>query len=131
MHYWKRWFAAAACRGRLGAGLWRESDQRCTQALDFRVGRRERLQFENTKRAPVAPEKADDDGTAIQKIRKIDETAAPASQLEQGHRLARLYCLGDDACFCERLDRALHSINRARFGVRLVFATARFVLRLQ
>jgi hypothetical protein len=95
------------------------------------VGRRERLQFENTKGAPVAPEKADDDGTAIQKIRKIDETAAPASEPEQGRPLAGLYGLGDDACFCERLDRPLHSINRARFGVRLVFATARFELRLQ
>src|ERR1700730_18450634 len=31
-----------------------------------------------TKGAPVAPEKADDDGTAIKKIRKIDETAPPA-----------------------------------------------------
>ena len=120
-----------AGRGRRTSSLRRESDKRCAQAFDFRVGRRERLQFENTKGAPGTPEKAGDGGTTIKKIRKIDETAAPASQLEQGHRLARLYCLGDDACFCERLDRALHSINRARFGVRLVFATARFVLRLQ
>jgi len=94
------------------------------------VGRGKRLQLENAKGAPVAPEKADDDGTTIKKVRKVDETAGPTSEPEQGRRLAGLYGLGNDACFCEHLDRAPHGIDRAWFGVRLVFVTARFELRL-
>jgi hypothetical protein len=95
------------------------------------VGRRKRPQFENTKGAPVAPEKADDDRTTIEKIRKIDEIAVPASEPEQGRRLAGFYGICDEAGFGERLDRAARGINHVGFGVRLVFATARFELRLQ
>ena len=95
------------------------------------MGRRKRLQFVNTKGAPVAPEKTDDDGTTIEKIRKVDETAATASQPEQGRRLAGLCGIGDEARFGEGLDRAPHGINHLWFGVRLVFATACVKLRLQ
>jgi hypothetical protein len=109
----------------------RESNKRCAQAFDYRLGRRERLQFENTKGAPGTPEKADDDGTTVKKIREINETAAPASQPEQTRRLAGLYGLGDKACLSERPDRAPRGINHLWFGVRLVFATACVKLRLQ
>src|SRR5437867_9164593 len=95
------------------------------------MGRRQRFQFEKTKGAPVAPEKADDDGTTFKKVRKVDETAGPTSEPEQGRHLAGLYGLGDETCFGERLDRAPRGINHAGFGVRLVFSTACFKLRLQ
>jgi hypothetical protein len=95
------------------------------------VGRRERLQFKNTKGAPRTPEKADDDGTTFKKIRKIDETTAPASEPEETRRLAGLYGLGDEACLSERPDRAPRGINHLWFGVRLVFATVCVKLRLQ
>jgi len=88
------------------------------------MDRRERLQFENTIGAPVASEKADDNGTAIEKIRKIDETAAPASQPEQGRRFARLHGLGDETRCGERLYRAPRGIDHVRLGVRLALKTA-------
>jgi hypothetical protein len=130
LQYRKRRFAVTTGRGRRTSSLRRESDKRCAQAFDFRVGRRERLQFENTKGAPRTPEKGDDDGTTIKKIRKI-ETAAPALEPEETRRLAGLYGLGDEACLSERPDRAPRGINHLWFGVRLVFATACVKLRLQ
>ena len=90
--------------------------------------RRQRLQFENTKGAPVTPEKADNDGPTIKEVRKVDETAGPISEPEQGRRLAGLYGLGDETRFGERLDRASRGINHAGFNVSLVFATACFKL---
>ena len=95
------------------------------------MGRRKRLQFENTKGAPGTPEKADDDGTTIKKIRKVDETVGPTSEPEQGRRLAGLYGLGDEARLGELLDRAPHGGNHVWLGVRLVFATACCKLGLQ
>ena len=131
LQYRKRRFGVAARRGRLTSSLRRKSHQRCAQPLDFRVDCCKRLQFENTKGAPIAPHKADDDGTTIEEIRKIDEIAAPASEPEQGRRLAGFYGLGDEAGFGERPDRAARGINHVGFSVRLVFATAYFKLRLQ
>jgi hypothetical protein len=83
------------------------------------------------KRGTSSPEEADDDGTAREKIRKVDETAAPASQPKQGRRLASLYGFGDAARFGEHLDRAPHGVNHLYFGVRLVITTACVKLRLQ
>jgi GTPase SAR1 family protein len=59
------------------------------------VGCRKRLQFEHAKGAPIAAKKADDDGTTHQKIRKIDEPAAPTSERETGRHLASLYGIRD------------------------------------
>ena len=109
----------------------RKSDQRCAQALDFGMGGRKRLQFENTKGAPVAAKKADDHRTAFEKMREVDEAAATASEPERRRCLAGLYGLGDEVRFGERLDRAPRGINHVWFGVRLVFATACYKLRLQ
>jgi hypothetical protein len=75
--------------------------------------------------------RGDFDGTTIEKIRKIDEIAAPASEPEQGRRLAGFYSLGNEAGFRERPDRAARGINHVGFSVRLVFATAYCKLRLQ
>src|SRR5215472_10686046 len=131
LQYRKRWFALAALRERPISSLRRERNQGCAQALYFRVGRRKRLQFENAKGTPVAPEKADDNGTTTKKIRKADETTALGSKPEQGRRLAGLCGLSGDARFGERLYRAPHGINHVWFGVCLVFGTARFKQRLQ
>src|SRR5215831_7977715 len=84
----------------------RESDQCRAQTLDFGVSRRKRLQLENTKGTPIAPEEADNRRPAFKKTRKVDETTASASEPEQGCPLAGLYGLGDEARFGERLDRA-------------------------
>ena len=88
--------AVVARRGQLTLSLRRESDQRCTQALDFRVGRRKRIQFQNAEWAPIAAKKANDGGTAIKNIRKVNKTTAPALEAEQGRHLACLYGLGDN-----------------------------------
>src|SRR5437867_3869729 len=95
------------------------------------MGRRQRFKFEKTKGAPVAPEKADDDGTTFKKVRKVDETAGPTSEPEQGRHLAGLYGLSGETRVGERLDRAPHGGHHVWFGVRLVFATTCFKLRLQ
>ena len=112
LQYWKRGSAALGCSRRLCSHLRREHDQRCAQPLDFRVDCRKCLQFENTKGAPVAPQKADDDGPTIQKIWKIDEIAAPASKPEQGRCIAGFYGLGYEAGSRERLDRAARGIDQ-------------------
>ena len=67
----------------------------------------------------------------MKQIRKIDETAGRASEPERRRCLAGLYGLGDEAGFGKRLDRAPRGINHVWFGVRLVFATACYKLRLQ
>jgi hypothetical protein len=95
------------------------------------MGLRKRLQFEDTEGAPIAAEKADDGGTTIEKIRKSDETAAPAPQSEQRRHFTGFYGIGDKPHFGELLDRAPHSRNHVRCGVRLKCATACFKLRLQ
>ena len=70
LQYRKRRFAVSAWEDDLS----RACGERATSVAPRRSisgwGRRKRLQFENTKRAPVAPEKADDDGTAIKEIRQ-------------------------------------------------------------
>jgi len=129
--YRKRGFAVTAWQRWLGSSLRRKSDKRCAEALDFRAGRRKRVQFEEAEGAPITPEKTDDDRPAFEKIRKGNETAAPASEPEQRRRLAGLYSLSDEAGFRERLDRAPRGINHLWFNFRLVFATACVKLGLQ
>jgi hypothetical protein len=63
------------------------------------VDRRQRLEFENTKGAPVASEKADHHGTTIKKIREVDEATASASKAELGRPFTALYGLGDETRF--------------------------------
>jgi hypothetical protein len=75
--------------------------------------------------------RGDFDGTTIEKIRKIDEIAAPASEPEQGRRLAGFLRRWREGWFCKRLDRAARGINHLGFSIRLVLATAYFKLRLQ
>jgi hypothetical protein len=70
----------------------------------FRLGGGKRLQFENAEGASIAPEKAQDNRTAFEKTRKVDEAAALA-QPEPRRDLAGLHGLGDKTCFGERLGR--------------------------
>ena len=77
----------------------------------FALAKTSAAQCEDTIGAPVAPQKADDDGTTIEKNRKIDEIAAPASEPEQGRRLAGFLRRWREGWFCKRLDRAARGIK--------------------
>jgi hypothetical protein len=96
LQYRKRRFAVTAGRGRRTSSLRRESDKRCAQALDFRVGRRERLQFENTKGAPGIPEKADETGPRLTG-HLIAEYLFAAGHLQLGKLADEVLGVGRDA----------------------------------
>ena len=99
--------------------------------LNFRLGCRKRLQFEDAERTSIAPKKAQDNRTLFEETRKVDKTTALAAQPEPGRDLAGLHRLGGKSRFGESPDGAMHRNDHLWRGIRFVLATARVKLRLQ
>lgn len=90
-----------------------------------------RLEFKATKRAPAAPEKADNHRTAIEGFGKADEIAGVAWEPEERRPFTGLYRLRRQAGLHQLRNGALQRRDDAWRSAGRESASARIKLRLQ